>query len=480
MPVNWKTFCAAVFLPLCLQAQVTYYSNGALRQPDDKTWRAYLKINSNFVAGANVTLTVLPNGQLSIASGGGGGGGTVTSFSAGNLSPLFTTSVLNPATTPALSFSLDAQVANTIFAGPSGGPNATPTFRSLAAGDIPALAYVTSVGLSMPAEFSVANSPVTGADTLTVTKANQNANLFWAGPLSGAAAPPAFRAITAEGDLQIPALTNVVYGSNVNGTVAIASNALNVTATGIAGRFIRPVQTESGGTLYAAPQWPDNSVYEFDEEFDGGNTTSGQVGKYGWTVANAGNGQILTGNQQVETNAWGYLIMSAGGSAAQNVTSIYDGWPGASTTMPTINWPVLSNFQGAVVFYLTTTNPGTRLRMGFADARQVGPPNNGWWVGFDSATNSSFYFELRSGGSGTAAVSAAAVTTNEWHTCYFWKTNGNEMYFSIDGEAQVGLSGSLPTTQTMPTITFANTNNVVATQARIDRFAYRMTGLGRR
>ena len=34
----------------------------------------------------------------------GGGGGSVTSFSSGNLSPLFTTSVATPTTTPALSF----------------------------------------------------------------------------------------------------------------------------------------------------------------------------------------------------------------------------------------------------------------------------------------------------------------------------------------------------------------------------------------
>jgi hypothetical protein len=56
---------------------------------------------------------------------------------------------------------------------------------------------VTSVGLSMPAEFAVANSPVTGNDTLAVTKATQSANLVWAGPTSGAASAPTFRALTA-------------------------------------------------------------------------------------------------------------------------------------------------------------------------------------------------------------------------------------------------------------------------------------------
>lgn len=53
---------------------------------------------------------------------------------------------------------------------------------------------VTSVDLSMPAEFTVSGSPITGAGTLTVTKANENPNTVYAGPSSGAAAQPGFRA----------------------------------------------------------------------------------------------------------------------------------------------------------------------------------------------------------------------------------------------------------------------------------------------
>lgn len=56
---------------------------------------------------------------------------------------------------------------------------------------------VTSVGLSMPAEFSVSGSPVTASGTLTATKATQSANQVFAGPTSGGAAAPAFRALAA-------------------------------------------------------------------------------------------------------------------------------------------------------------------------------------------------------------------------------------------------------------------------------------------
>lgn len=65
------------------------------------------------------------------------GSGTVTSFSSGNLSPLFTTNVATPTITPALTFTLSTQAANRIFAGPTTGSAAAPTFRALVTADLP-------------------------------------------------------------------------------------------------------------------------------------------------------------------------------------------------------------------------------------------------------------------------------------------------------------------------------------------------------
>jgi len=53
---------------------------------------------------------------------------------------------------------------------------------------------VTSVGLTMPAEFSVSGSPVTSSGTLAVTKASQSQNLVFASP-SGSSGSPTFRAL---------------------------------------------------------------------------------------------------------------------------------------------------------------------------------------------------------------------------------------------------------------------------------------------
>jgi hypothetical protein len=55
------------------------------------------------------------------------------------------------------------------------------------------LGTVTSVGLTMPAQFAVASSPVTTSGTLAVTLNTQTANLVFAGPVSGGAASPTFR-----------------------------------------------------------------------------------------------------------------------------------------------------------------------------------------------------------------------------------------------------------------------------------------------
>lgn len=57
----------------------------------------------------------------------GGGGGSVTNFLAGNLSPLFTTSVATSTTTPNLSFILSNAGAHTVY-GNNTGVSAAPTF----------------------------------------------------------------------------------------------------------------------------------------------------------------------------------------------------------------------------------------------------------------------------------------------------------------------------------------------------------------
>jgi hypothetical protein len=68
--------------------------------------------------------------------------GTVTSFSAGDLSPLFTTSEATATTTPALTFAQVSQNQNLVFASPDGS-SGNPVFRALVLADLPAIAAPT-------------------------------------------------------------------------------------------------------------------------------------------------------------------------------------------------------------------------------------------------------------------------------------------------------------------------------------------------
>jgi hypothetical protein len=125
------------------------------------------------------------------------GGGTVTSVAL-TMPAEFTVAGSPITNAGTLAVTKANQPANEVYAGPATGPAAAPGFRALVSADLPAgVGTVTSVALTMPAEFSVAGSPITGAGTLAVTKATQPANEVYAGPTSGGAAAPAFRALVA-------------------------------------------------------------------------------------------------------------------------------------------------------------------------------------------------------------------------------------------------------------------------------------------
>src|SRR5215831_8695388 len=88
---------------------------------------------------------------------------------------------------------------------------------------------VTSVGLSMPPEFVVSHSPVTSADTLTVAKATESANQVWAGPSSGVAAAPSFRALIAGDIPPIPESGVINLTADLAAKAPLASPALTGT-----------------------------------------------------------------------------------------------------------------------------------------------------------------------------------------------------------------------------------------------------------
>lgn len=73
---------------------------------------------------------------------------------------------------------------------------------------------VTSVALTAPGFLSVSGSPVTGAGTLAVTLATQAAGAVFAGPASGSAAAPTFRALAVADVAQPVAASALLYAAS--------------------------------------------------------------------------------------------------------------------------------------------------------------------------------------------------------------------------------------------------------------------------
>jgi hypothetical protein len=175
--------------------------------------------------------------------------GTVTSFSAGALSPLFTSSVATSTTTPALTFTLDNAAQNSVLAGPATGGTGAPSYRALVAADLPAgTGTVTSVGLSSPGIlYSVTGSPVTGSGTLALNLISQTANTFLAAP-NGSAGNPSFRAIVAA---DLPAGTGTVTSVGLSAPGAIYT-VTGSPVTG-SGTLALSLISQTANTVFAAP-----------------------------------------------------------------------------------------------------------------------------------------------------------------------------------------------------------------------------------
>lgn len=89
------------------------------------------------------------------------GSGTVTSFSSGNLAPLFTTSVTNSTTTPAQTFTPSTAPQNSVLAGPATGGAGAYSFQiapTFSAANLTNVNAASINGLAVPASATVIGS----------------------------------------------------------------------------------------------------------------------------------------------------------------------------------------------------------------------------------------------------------------------------------------------------------------------------------
>lgn len=115
---------------------------------------------------------------------------------------------------------------------------------------------VTSVGLSLPAMFSVTGSPVTSSGTLTASLASQTANYVFIAP-NGTAGAPTFRALVAA---DLPSLTGTYLGLSAGGTVSGNTTFSGTVALGSSATATTP-STLDNTTKVATTAYVQNQGY---------------------------------------------------------------------------------------------------------------------------------------------------------------------------------------------------------------------------
>lgn len=109
-------------------------------------------------------------------TGGGGGSGTVTSVALTVPGVIFTSPVSgSPVTTAGtLALALKTQTANTCFAGPTSGGAATPTFRALVTADLPAGTGTITSIAPADATLTFTPNPIVATGTIGINLSNAN------------------------------------------------------------------------------------------------------------------------------------------------------------------------------------------------------------------------------------------------------------------------------------------------------------------
>jgi len=155
IPVRTWSLTNANTLPPGVNGATVYFNNGSWQILQKGTDGQVLKLASGLPAWASVSA----------------GSGTVTSFSAGTLSGVFTTSVATSTTTPVLSFTPVAQSPYTVYSRGSG--TGTASFQALTDAFIPNDITITSAGaLTVTAgtsSTSVIHSNTSGSTDVTLT-----------------------------------------------------------------------------------------------------------------------------------------------------------------------------------------------------------------------------------------------------------------------------------------------------------------------
>ena len=267
----------------------------------------------------------------------------------------------------------------------SGSPSATTFLR----GDNTwaATGTVTSVGLSMPSAFIVANSPVTGSGTLTVTGAGTTAQ-YIRGDGTLAAFPTndnyqywvlsdgtSTTNITSTATATFQGTGSEVEVSESSGTITIGlpddvtiTGELTVSGTGqssFGGQVTIPT-TPVAGTDAASKAYVDSLVAGGLTFIDGFNANTGAID---------GGGNLTTGSSRVAISIGDYYVVTTAGSFYGSVSldvgdSVIAKTNAAQGTSTVNDWVIVQGDEGVTTF--SNSNGGTYVAYGTTNNGAIG------------------------------------------------------------------------------------------------------------
>ena len=258
--------------------------------------------------------------------------------------------------------------SNFVFAGPSSGSPAAPSFRALTTEDISGLSSgsVSSVALALPSIMTVSGSPVTSTGTLTGTLTTQAVNAIFAGPSSGAAAAPTFRSLTTA---DIPTLNQNTTGTaaNVTGIVAVANGGTGQATASAAFNALSPVTTTGdliigNGTNSATRLAIGTNSYVL--------TSNGTTAT--WAAATGGVSQIVAGTNVTisPVGGTGVVTINASGSSSAYTRTTFTATAGQTAFTVTYAVGYLQVYVNGVLLATSdyTATSGTGFTLGVACA----------------------------------------------------------------------------------------------------------------
>jgi hypothetical protein len=278
--------------------------------PDSGFWISVMNIGTG-------VLTISPNGLLIDAAAGSltlGQNQGMVIFSDGtnyftihginSLSMPNIFIVSNPDGSGLVTITLANETANTVWAGPTSGGAAPPSFRMLVNADLPVTVP------TVPSEFTVSGNVASPAGSLAISKANESANTVWAGPVSGGPAQPIFRALVAADipptplpPLSIAQAIGTLITHSVSGNLRLAGNVIPPAGVYRVSVYFDVAANPSVGTLDVAIGWNDTVLTR-----SATNGTLGAPADISTAAFNVANGTIVLVSDGIHDITWAMTL----------------------------------------------------------------------------------------------------------------------------------------------------------------------------